>query len=265
MPAMQGLEWTFDTVASVYEKMRPGYVAELYQTLFQYIQINEDSNVAEIGSGGGQATEPLLKTGCCLTAVEYGEQFSELLREKFKAYPKFSVITDKFENTSLEENAFDLVFSASAFHWIPEKIGYEKVFSLLKKGGAFARFANHPFRDKGNLSLSEEIDDIYDEYYNKYYNKKREKLKEYTEEEAAARATLAGKYGFSDIQYALFYRKRIFSAKEYVALLGTYSDHIAIEETIRHKFFSKIEEAINHHGGTLTIYDTIDLQLARKE
>ena len=30
------------------------------------------------------------------------------------------------------------------------------------------------------------------------------------------------------------------------------------------EFFSKIEEAINKHGGTITIYDTIDLQLARK-
>ena len=47
-------------------------------------------------------------------------------------------------------------------------------------------------------------------------------------------------------------------------MLGTYSDHIAIEETMRNEFFSKIEEAINAHGGTITIYDTMDLQLARK-
>ena len=83
-------------------------------------------------------------------------------------------------------------------------------------------------------------------------------------ESIPARAMLASKYGFTDIQYALFYRERVFSAKEYIELLGTYSDHIAIDETIRTKFFSKIEDAINNHGGTITIYDTIDLQLARK-
>ena len=142
MPAVKGLEWTFDTVASTYEKLRPGYVEELYQVLFDYISINENSNVVEVGSGGGQATAPMLVTGCRLTAVEYGEQFSELLKEKFKEYQNFSVITGKFEDTEFEENAFDLVFSASAFHWVPEKIGYEKVFSMLKKGGVFARFAN---------------------------------------------------------------------------------------------------------------------------
>ena len=54
------------------------------------------------------------------------------------------------------------------------------------------------------------------------------------------------------------------TAKEYGILLGTYSDHIAIDEAIRTEFFSKIEDAINNHGGTITIYDTIDLQLARK-
>ena len=30
------------------------------------------------------------------------------------------------------------------------------------------------------------------------------------------------------------------------------------------KFFDEIREAINDHGGVITIYDTIDLQLARK-
>lgn len=264
MPAIEGLEWTFDTVASTYEKLRPGYVEELYRTIFEYIPIGENSKVVEVGSGGGQATLPILKTGCRLTAVEYGEKFSILLKDKFKGYRNFSVITGKFEDTVFEKNAFDLVFSASAFHWVPEKIGYEKVFSMLKSGGVFARFANHPFRDKGNPALSKEIDEIYDGYYNKFHNKKRQVLTEYCEEQAKERAMIACKYGFTDIKYAMFYRERVFSGKEYIQLLGTYSDHIAIEETIREKFFSKIEDAINNHGGTITIYDTIDLQLARK-
>lgn len=102
---------------------------------------------------------------------------------------------------------------------------------MLKSGGVFARFANHPYCDKRNPALTEEI----------------EKL-----------------YGFHDIRYALFYRTRTFSAKEYPTLLGTYSDHIAIEEPVRMEFFSKIEEVINRHGGEITVYDTIDLQLARK-
>lgn len=264
MPVIKGLEWTFDTVANKYEKLRPGYTEDLYKMIFDYVLINDSSNVVEVGIGGGQATLPILQTGCTLTAVEYGENFTKLCEEKFKEYKKFSVITDKFENVTFPDSSYDLVYSASAFHWVPEEIGYKKVFDMLKSGGAFARFANHPYKDKGNPVLSDAIDDLYSKYYCAYHGKGIKEAKEYTEEQAVQRAQIAEKYGFIDINHALFYRTRTFSAKEYTELLGTYSDHIAIEETLRKEFFSKIEEAINLHGGSFTLYDTIDLQLARK-
>ena len=135
---------------------------------------------------------------------------------------------------------------------------------MLKSGGVFARFANHPYRDKGNPELSGKIDEIYGKYYYPFHNKKQESIREYSEEQAKDRALIAGKYGFTDIRYAMFYRTRTFTAEEYITLLGTYSDHIVIEESIRNQFFGEIKEAIEQHGGTFTLYDTIDLQLARK-
>ncbi len=131
------------------KKLRPGYVPELYKDILSYIPINQSSNVVEVGIGGGQATLPILKTGCNLTAVEYGAELAELCRNKFKEYPNFSAITAKFEDFKCEDNTCDLIYSASAFHWIPEELGYKKVFALLKSGGVFARFANHPYKDKG--------------------------------------------------------------------------------------------------------------------
>ncbi|WMJ22679.1 class I SAM-dependent methyltransferase [Paludicola sp. MB14-C6] len=264
MTILKGLEWTFNTQAEKYEKMRPGYVSELYDDIFKLVNLNSNSNVIEIGIGGGQATLPILKTGCNLTAVEYGENLAKVCCEKFKDYHNFLTIVSKFEDTSFENNLYDLIFSASAFHWVPEEIGYRKVFDLLKSGGVFARFANHPYCDKGNLILSEEIDRIYAMYYYKFYNKKHETLKEYNEQYASNRADIAKKYGFIDISYKLYHRTRTFTSKEYIELLGTYSDHIAIEENIRNKFFSEIETVIDDFGGQITIYDTIDLQLARK-
>ena len=258
-----GLNWTFDTVAETYEKLRPGYVDELYQTIFEYKPINNTSSVVEIGIGGGQATLPFLQTGCNLTAIDCGENFCKICREKFKSYPNFSAVSGKFEDVDIGCE-YDLLYSASAFHWIPEGIGYKKVYDMLKDGGVFARFANHPYRDKEKPELSAEMDRIYAEYYCKYHNKEPKPLVEYTEQQAYDRALIAEKYGFTDVRYKLFYRTRTFTAKEYIMLLGTYSDHIAIEATIRNAFFAKIEDAINRHGGYITIYDTIDLQLARR-
>lgn len=264
MPVMKDFGWTFDTVADAYEKYRPGYTDDLYQTIFDYTGLHQSSHAVEVGIGGGQATLPILKTGCALTAVECGENLTELCRKKFEGYRNFSIITGKFENISFPHSRYDLVYSASAFHWIPEEIGYPKVYDMLKNGGVFARFANHPCRDQGNPALSAEIDCLYSKYYDEYYGKRTQSEPEYTEEQAVQRAQIAAKYGFAEIRHAVFYRTRTFSAKEYIGLLGTYSDHIAIEEKIRAEFFAKIEETIDQYGGVLTIYDTIDLQLARK-
>ncbi|MDE6635177.1 MAG: class I SAM-dependent methyltransferase, partial [Lachnospiraceae bacterium] len=71
MPIIKGLEWTFDTVAGQYEKLRPEYVPELYEDIFKYKQIDKTCHAIEVGIGGGQATLPILKTGCKVTAVEY--------------------------------------------------------------------------------------------------------------------------------------------------------------------------------------------------
>lgn len=53
MPIIKGLEWTFDTAANKYEKLRPGYTGEQYKMIFDYITIDESSNVVEVGLGGG--------------------------------------------------------------------------------------------------------------------------------------------------------------------------------------------------------------------
>jgi hypothetical protein len=87
---------------------------------------------------------------------------------------------------------------------------------------------------------------------------------EYNEEAAKSRADIAIKYGFVDIDYRLYHRTRTFTAKDYVSLLGTYSDHVTINEHIRFKFFAEIQKAIEDLGNKITLYDTISLQLARK-
>ena len=264
MPLNAGKEWTFNTVADTYEKIRPGYPVELYRTLFDYAPLDAFSSAVEIGIGGGQAAPPVLETGCALTAVEYGDKLAQVCREKFSNYPKFSVITGKFEDADLPDGAFDLVYSASAFHWVPEEIGYPKVFRILKSGGAFARFAVHPYQAKDNPDLFRDIQRCYAEYYYPYYHKTPVTPPEYTEEQAAARAAVADKYGFTDTRYVIFHRTRTLAAAEYRTLISTYSDHITIEESIRERFFDAVEETINRYGGSLNIFDMIDLQLARK-
>ena len=254
-----GNERTFNEVVETYDKMRPTYVDELYKDIFDFIKINQDSQVLEVGIGTGQATGPILNTGCSITAIELGDKLAAYVERKFKEYPNFHVENVSFQDYEGQREIFDLIYSATAFHWIPEEIGYSKVYELLKRGGVFARFANHPYKDKGKEELNVEIQKLYS-----VYMPHGKPSSEYTQEKAYNIAEIARKYGFSDITYKLYKRTRIFTAEEYIALLGTYSDHIALESNMRKEFYDKVKQVINDFGGTITIYDTIDLELARK-
>ena len=257
------LNWTFNTVPELYEKYRHCYVDRIYNDIFLYKPVDESCKLIEVGIGTGIATLPFLKTGAQVTAIEYGDSLSEFCRTKFKEYPNFDVKTLNFEDYECADNSVDLVYSASAFHWIPEEVGYSKVYSMLKPGGVFARFANHPFPDKSRPELSPAIQDVY-KTYAPHRGGKYAPPVEYTEQDAKNRAMIAEKYGFKDITYKVYHSTRTFTAEQYIGLLGTYSDNIAMEENVRRAFFGEIKQAISNHGNKITVYDTMDLQLARK-
>ena len=250
----------FDRAVLTYEAMRPGYPAAVYNDIFRYRPIGRASRVVEVGIGTGQATLPVLETGCTLTAVEPGTNLAGMCREKFRAYPHFSVVVSKFEDFLCADDNLDLVYSATAFHWIDEAIGYPKVLRMLKRGGAFARFANHPFPAKDDPQLFEALQRVYQTYRSDTYAPPVE----YPAEKAKRCALLAEQYGFCDVTYKIYSRTRTLTSAAYVALLNTYSDNLAMEPPVRRSFFAEIQAVIDAHGGRITIFDTIDLQLARK-
>jgi len=61
-------------------------------------------------------------------------------------YPAAAVVVSAFEAWPGEHAAFDLVTSATAFHWIDPAVGYLKITGILKPTGALAVFENAPVR-----------------------------------------------------------------------------------------------------------------------
>jgi SAM-dependent methyltransferase len=259
MAIIKGLETKFNEVYTEYDKWRPTYVSQLYKDIMNFKEINQFSNVLEIGIGTGQATLPILEKGCFLTAIELGDKLAEFTKQKFSKYANFDIKNMAFQDYECQPNSFDMIYSASAFHWIPEEIGYPKVYKMLKSGGIFARFANHPYRDKENDELHIAMQEVYSKYM-----PSSPPEPEYSEEQCKKRADISKRYRFVDVNYRLYHRTRIFNAQEYISLIGTYSDHRALEENKRMEFLNGIKNAIDNYGGKITVYDTIDLQLARK-
>ena len=254
----------FDTAAADYAKYRPDYPGELYAAIQRYKPLHSGSCALEVGIGGGQATGPIIAAGCRVTAIECGAELAGICAEKYKGSDNFSVMAARFEDAPLSEGGYDIVYSASAFHWIPEEAGYRKAYRVLKSGGAFARFANRPYPGGADAALSGEIEEVYAEYYYPFHRKQPSQPEPFTEERAAELAQTAERYGFTDRKHEVFRRTLTYTAADYIGLLGTYSDHIAIEEGIRRRFFAAIEQIIEAHGGTIAVDYTTDLELARK-
>ncbi|HHT97741.1 MAG TPA: SAM-dependent methyltransferase, partial [Clostridiales bacterium] len=60
----------FDEDAKNYDTFRPTYCKELFDNIINYTILDKTKYAIEIGIGTGQATKPILETGCYLTAIE---------------------------------------------------------------------------------------------------------------------------------------------------------------------------------------------------
>lgn len=259
---------TFNLDAQGYERLRPTYTKTLFDDVIDFSGLNKNKEALEIGIGTGQATEPFLKTGCRVTAIELGDQMAQFTRDKFREFPRFEVLCGEFESTSLDENNYDLIYSASAFHWIAPETGIPKVLRLLKSTGAFAWFSNHPLPADEHYEIHAALQEIYGRY-GSYFGGKSVLLNPPTkrrlmEEKRQSRRALFLQYGFCDITDTLYEGKRTLSGTDYIALLSTYSDHKSIPDEDRIPFLQEIKETIERHGDTFTLSDSMLLCMGRK-
>lgn len=256
---MEAFEKNFENTADMYDKVRPIYCTEIFEDIFKYQAINTESQVCEVGIGSGKATLPFLQTQCSLDGIEPGERLAQFTREKYQNYENLRLHNVTLQEYECADETYDLIYSATAFHWIPEEYGYNRVYRLLKKGGAFARFAYHAGPDREQEVLNQEIQACYRKYM---HNEKEPHI--YCEEDARELNRVAEKYGFTDTLYQVYHFKKTFTADEYMMLLQTYPDHMRLEISDREHLFRGIYDAIERWGGKTTVRYIMDLQLARK-
>ena len=137
------LRVTFDEDAERYDRARPGYPPAVFDDLAALAEIGPGSRVLEIGCGTGQATVPLAERGCEIVAVELGAGLADVARRNLAGFPKVEVVTAPFESWPLPPEPFDLVLSATAFHWIDPAVRVVKSAQALRPGGTLATIATY--------------------------------------------------------------------------------------------------------------------------
>lgn len=154
----------FDTIPEQFDKYRPRYSAELFSDLIAYAGIGPGKTVLEIGSGTGQATDPVLDTGCGYNAIELGENLYEMMKRKYGNYPNFNIVNDDFITYDFGDQKFDMIYSAATIQWISEEIAFSKTFDLLNPGGTLAMMITKSDYKTGNEDLYNKIQQVYFEY-----------------------------------------------------------------------------------------------------
>lgn len=251
------LRLKFNEDAYNYDKYRPTYPKDLFNDIMKFSGIRKKDKVLEIGIGTGQATLPFLQAGCDVTAIELGDKLAEYSRNKFALHNNIRIINSDFIDYEIDENTYDLIYSATAFHWIAPERGYDKSKKILKSGGAIALFWNHPYPNR----LDDEVNQANRRIYDKYCPSDKP-ISEFTADDCQKRLDELRQYGFIDITSKLYHRVRKLKSDDYIALLNTYSDHRALAADIKFAFEKDMKKAIDDLGGEINIYDTMDLYLA---
>ena len=155
----------FDTIPEQFDRYRPRYCPALFEYLIHDAGIGPGKRVLEIGPGTGQATDPILQTGCDYHAIELGEHLCAKMREKYDRFPNFDLVHDDFITHDFGQQRFDMVYSAATIQWIPEEVAFSKTFELLKPGGVLAMMLTRSDYRTPNEALYEKIQQLYAQYY----------------------------------------------------------------------------------------------------
>ena len=140
---------TFDDAAHAYDRYRPRYPAELFDDLGVLASVKPHSRILEVGSGPGVATEQMIARGWSVFAVDPGEQLAALARDKFPV-ERFSCEVATFDEWDPKGRRFDLVLSATAYHWVAPEVRWTKAAQVLDEGGVIALLTNE-VDDRGSF------------------------------------------------------------------------------------------------------------------
>jgi SAM-dependent methyltransferase len=254
------LRQTFDEVAELYDRARPDYPAELFDRLAQAAALGPGSRVLEIGCGTGQATVPLAGRGYEIVAVELGPALAAVARRNLAGFASVEVVNADFEQWPLPERPFDVVFSATAFHWIDPAVRVPKSARALRPGGVLAIVATEHVAG-GTERFFADAQRCYERFDPATPpGLVMQPASEFGRDDAEL--TASGLFG--PATFHRWERDLTYTTREYLDVLLTYSGHRALPADARAGLLDCLARLIdNDHGGRITKRYLTELTLAQ--
>ncbi|WP_043665842.1 class I SAM-dependent methyltransferase [Streptomyces xylophagus] len=240
---------TFDQVAERYDRARPRYPRPLVEELARTAGLGPHSRVLEIAPGTGQLTVPLAEFGCRLTAVELGPALAAVARRNLSAFPRVDVEVADFELWELPAEPFDLVVIATAYHWFDPGKFVAKAAAALRPGGHLAVVTTHHV-----AGGTQDFFDRMQRCYERWEPTTVPGFRSPTEDESA---TDTGEFErsahFEDVTVRRGAQEITYTTDEYIDVVLTYSNHLALDEPSRQGLLACLRELLEtRHGGRVT-------------
>jgi SAM-dependent methyltransferase len=129
----------FGEVAGEYDRLRPGYPAELVSDVLAYAHL-DGGFALEVGAGTGKATVAFAERGVAVTAVEPDPAMAQVLTGRAGDL-EVTVVVSTFEDFT-PPRPYGLLYSAQAWHWTDPATRWQRAVATLAPGGALALFWN---------------------------------------------------------------------------------------------------------------------------
>src|SRR5262245_22361638 len=258
MSESKPLSRQFDDAAQLYDEVRPRYPEEIIEHIIAFAALPTQGRVFEVGCGTGQMTLPFAQRGYTVVALDQGERLAALAAQHCQPYPQVRVVPCAFDAWHDGPGSYDLFLSAQAFHWIDPAYGFVRAAELLKAGGTIALVwrldrsqgsafwqatepiynTYNPQTSSGNLPLETKVD---------LYRHALRTSRQFTSMYEISKAST-----------------QRYSGEEYLKLLQTFSDHRAMPEPNKSRFFEAISQVIAQMGGEVIRDYEIMALLAKK-
>jgi SAM-dependent methyltransferase len=146
MPASNATSRFSDRVEN-YVRYRPGYPAEVIQTLKTKCGLTPSQVVADVASGTGIWTRMLLENGNPVFGVEPNAEMRQAGERLLAGFPGFTSVAGTAEATTLKDRSVDFVTAAQAAHWFDRARARQEFVRILKPGGWLVLLWNERLTD----------------------------------------------------------------------------------------------------------------------
>ena len=163
-------------------------------------------------------------------------------------FPNAAITVGPFEDAPLEPSIYDLIYAASAFHWIDPDVGYHKMQATLKPDGWIALWWNRNTLIPGNDEFARVAREMFERLAPELVQTDIDPPA-IGEVPIPAGNRIAASGLFGPVEERRYPFTQPYDAETLIALFDSYSRYQVLDPVIRAELFEGIRKAVDQELG----------------